>query len=169
MVTGREPSGQGAGVDAERQEAVALAEELRRVAQGDAWHGPALAELVADVSPERAATRPIPGGHTIWELVLHVAAWAEVWRRRFDGETVGDPPDGDFPPVGDPSPVAWTRALARLREAHERLVERIARLTPAELDATVPGRDYSNRFLARGAIRHAVYHSGQIGLLKKAR
>jgi hypothetical protein len=31
----------------------------------------------------------------------------------------------------------------------------------------VAGRDYTVRFMVRGAIRHAVYHSGQIGLLRK--
>jgi hypothetical protein len=69
--------------------------------------------------------------------------------------------------VPEPTVDAWTRAREDLREAHGRLVERVARLTTAELEATVPGRDYNARFLVRGAIRHAVYHSGQIALLMK--
>ena len=35
-----------------------------------------------------AASRPIPGAHSIWELVLHVAGWADVARARL---TSGEP------------------------------------------------------------------------------
>jgi uncharacterized damage-inducible protein DinB len=149
-------------------EAADIADELMKVWKGDAWHGPSLTELLEGVTPERAAARSIPGAHTIWELVLHVAAWDEVWRRRLDGESVGDPEDGDFPPVPQPSPGAWSEAQARLRNAHERLAARVARLSRPELDATVAGKGYSARFLVRGAIRHAVYHTGQTAVLKKA-
>jgi hypothetical protein len=54
-----------------------------------------------------------------------------------------------------------------MRLAHEGLVARVAALSEADLDRRVPGRDYTVRFLVRGAIRHVVYHSGQIGLLRK--
>ena len=75
---------------------------------------------------------------------------------------------GDFPPVSATTPEGWTASKARLEEAHQSLTERVARLEPAELDATVPGCEYDARFLVEGAIRHTVYHSGQIALLKKA-
>ena len=156
-------AGNGAG-----GEGAALAEELRRVWDGDAWHGPALLDLLADVSPARAAARPVPGGHTIWELVLHIAAWNGVWRRRLEGEAMDDPEEGDFPAPPRASAEGWADAQARVRTATERLAERVARLSAAELDGAVPGRTYSARFMVRGAIRHTVYHSGQIGLLKKA-
>lgn len=149
-------------------EGAALAEELRTLWRGDPWHGPSLESLLDGVTPEQAAARPIREGHSLWELVAHVTAWNDVWRRRLEGHEVGDPEEGDFPPVPEPTPEAWARARERLREGHEKLVERVARLTPAELGAAVPGRDYDARFMVRGAIRHTVYHSGQIALLKKA-
>jgi uncharacterized damage-inducible protein DinB/heme-degrading monooxygenase HmoA len=148
-------------------EAAALAEELRVLAHGDAWHGPTLDELLASVSPETAAARPVPGGHTLWELVLHVTGWNDVWRRRLEGELVDEPGDGDFPAPPPATAQAWADAKDRLRVAHEKLVARVAALSDADLDACVTGREYTVRFLVRGAIRHTVYHSGQIGLLRK--
>lgn len=148
-------------------EAASLAEELRILASGDAWHGPAFDELLADVSPGTAAARPIPGGHTLWELVLHVTGWNDVWARRLDGVDVDEPEDGDFPAPPEATDEAWADAKERLRVAHERLVARVAALSDADLDARVTGRDYTLRFLVRGAIRHTVYHSGQMGLLRK--
>ena len=148
-------------------EAAALAEELRVLADGDAWHGPCLHELLVDVSPETAAARPILRGHTLWELVLHVTGWTDVWRRRVEGEVVDEPEEGDFPEPPEATARAWADAKERLRVAHDRLVARVAALSDADLDARVTGRDYTVRFLVRGAIRHTVYHSGQIGLLRK--
>jgi len=56
-------------------ESVLIAEQLRRAFEGDAWHGPALLELLQDVDAVTAAAKPLPDVHSIWELVLHVAVW----------------------------------------------------------------------------------------------
>ena len=56
-----------------RSEPALIAEQLRRAFEGDAWHGPALLELLQDVDAATAAARPLPDVHSIWELVLHVA------------------------------------------------------------------------------------------------
>ncbi|MGD8898343.1 MAG: DinB family protein [Acidobacteriota bacterium] len=149
-------------------EGQALASELRAIWHGDAWHGPALGELLDDVSSDDAAARPLRGGHSLWELVLHLAAWTDTWRRRLEGQVLAEPEAGDFPPVLAATSEAWTVSKARLEDAHESLTERVAHLEPAELDATVPGCEYDARYLVKGAIRHTVYHSGQIALLKKA-
>ena len=153
--------------DAPSREAAELADELKRLWHGDAWHGPALVELLADVTADRAATRVIPGAHTVWELLLHVTAWSDVYRRRIAGEAVEEPEEGDFPAAPEASPQSWAEARVRAERVHERLVASVDRLTRAALDAPTPGRPYSVRFLVGSAIRHVVYHSGQIGLLKK--
>jgi len=149
------------------RESASLAQELGVLARGDAWHGPSLEEMLAEVSPGTAAARPIPRGHTIWELVLHVTGWTDVFRRRLEGTAVEEPEQGDYPPVPEPTADAWEEARRDLFRAHDALVARVERLSPADLDAPVPGRGFPARFLVRGAIRHAVYHSGQIGLLRK--
>jgi uncharacterized damage-inducible protein DinB len=148
-------------------EAVAIGQELRLVVDGGAWHGPALFELLADVSPTTAAARPAPGAHSIWELVLHIAGWTEVVLRRLDGVAAEEPPAGDFPKSPAPSEGEWDAARKGLRAALEQLTARLAALREEDLEATAPGRDYDARFMLRGLVNHVVYHSGQIGLLKK--
>jgi uncharacterized damage-inducible protein DinB len=157
-----------AGPGAERTgEAAALAEELRTLVHGDPWHGPALDELLAEVSVNKAVARPLPGGHTIAEVVLHITGWTNVFRRRLEGEVVDEPDEGDFPALPAATPAAWADAKDGLFLAHEKLVARVAALSDAALDGRVKARDYTVRFLVRAAIRHTVYHSGQIGLLRK--
>jgi heme-degrading monooxygenase HmoA len=148
-------------------EASALAEELRSLVHGDPWHGECLETLLADVSAETAAARPVPAAHTILELTLHLAAWTDVARRRLDGEVVKQPAGGDFPAPAATDARAWAAARDGLLQAHATLAARVASLSDADLDAGVPGCSYDARFLVHGALHHTVYHSGQIGLLRK--
>ena len=49
-----------------------IEDQLKRSLEGEAWHGPALEELLADVRAEQAAAKPVPPAHSIWEIVLHI-------------------------------------------------------------------------------------------------
>jgi heme-degrading monooxygenase HmoA len=149
-------------------EVAALADEIHRIGAGDAWHGPSLLELLGDVSAQQAAAHPLSAGHSIWELVLHIAAWIDVGRRRLEGKAVEEPEEGDYPPVGAPTEERWAAAQVALRSGHERLRETVARLSADDLDSPTPGRPYNLRFQIGSSVRHVVYHSGQIGLLKRA-
>ncbi|HZS05227.1 MAG TPA: DinB family protein [Blastocatellia bacterium] len=149
-------------------EVAAILEDLKRIHDGDAWHGPALRDVLARVSPEQAAARPIAGAHSIWELVQHIAAWEGVFAGRLEGIPAAEPEEGDFPPAGQVTQEAWAQTLARLESAHQRLLSAVARVSDSALEETVVGRNYSTRIMLRGLIRHHVYHAGQITLLTKA-
>jgi uncharacterized damage-inducible protein DinB len=173
FLTALEPNVEHFDVVAQRQpsagstQAAELARELETLVKGNNWHGPALHELLDGVSVEAAAARPIAAAHTIWELVLHVTAWTDVFRRRLEGAAVEEPEAGDFPAPPQPTARAWAEATQALFEAHAAIAARVARLSDEELAAPVPGRPFDRHFQVRAAIRHTVYHSGQIGLLRK--
>jgi uncharacterized damage-inducible protein DinB len=69
-----------------RTESGRIADQLRRAFDGSAWHGPALIELLEDVDAATAAAKPRLKIHSIWELVLHIAAWDGAALRRLSGE-----------------------------------------------------------------------------------
>ncbi len=48
---------------------------LRSVYRGPAWHGPSISENLKGIEAAQAASHPIPGAHSIWEIVHHVIAW----------------------------------------------------------------------------------------------
>ena len=155
-----------------RSIAAQLSNHIKRAVAGPMWHGAALDELLAHVSCEQAVARPIPGAHSIWEIVLHVTAWAEIALARVHGHRTGDPaPDEDWPPVpasGSDLAADWHAALERLRESYRALATDTRRLDPSTIDEKVPGLDYSVSNLLHGVIEHATYHGGQIALLKRA-
>jgi hypothetical protein len=51
--------------------------EIRRSLHGPAWHGPALLELLADVTPKKRMRALVADAHTIAELAEHALAWIE--------------------------------------------------------------------------------------------
>ena len=150
------------------EESARIADQLRRAFEGGAWHGPALYELLSNVPAEQAVLRPIPGAHSIWEIVLHVAAWEEVALKRVAGRSVKLTDAEDWPPVEDESEGAWQEALGDLRSGHIRLRQAIEQLSELDLEEPVRGRDYPIYNLLHGVIQHDLYHAGQIAMLKKA-
>jgi hypothetical protein len=144
-----------------------LAREIDTLARGENWHGPTLEALLADVGAEQASRRPLPRAHSIWELVLHVTAWTDVFRRRLSGAAVEEPETGDFPLPPGPTETEWEAGRKALFESLDALSARVRALSQAELERKVPGRPFDAEFQVHAAIRHVVYHSGQIALLKK--
>jgi uncharacterized damage-inducible protein DinB len=145
-----------------------IVDQLERACEGNAWHGPAVQELLKGVSARQAAAKSVPAGHSIWEIVLHILAWQDVARRRLGGEVIGDlPPQLDWPPVPDTSESAWRHAVENLTRSKQQLREAISRLDDHRLGNPVPGKDYSVYVLLHGVIQHNLYHAGQIAVLKK--
>ena len=142
---------------------------LQRAYEGDAWHGPALRELLENVPPAKAASRPVAAAHSIWEIALHIGAYERVVRRRIEGEPIGELPEAEeWPDVADTSPAAWRRTLETFEEEHRRLREALAEFPDSRLADTVPGRDYPFYIMLYGIIQHDLYHAGQIALLMRA-
>lgn len=151
------------------REPARLANHIKRTVTGPMWHGAALAELLETVTPDQAAARPVADAHSIWEIVAHVVAWAEIARDRLHGRRIADPaPEEDWPPVGATTEAEWAILLRRLKESHRLLAQEVRRLEDAALDSPVPGLEYTMSNLLHGVIEHGTYHGGQIALLKKA-
>jgi uncharacterized damage-inducible protein DinB len=151
-------------------EAARIADQLRRAFDGEAWHGDSLFEILEGVTATRAAARPIAGAHSIWELVLHIAAWDSAVLRRLGGVAV-EPSDAEnFPAVTDASEAAWLADLERVRRVHHDLIAAVSVLPDSRLDDMVPGKQgahYNFYYLLHGVVQHEIYHAGQIALLKK--
>jgi len=143
-----------------------LADQLRRAHTGEAWHGPALKEVLAGVTPEMASSRPIPDAHSIWEIARHVAAWIPAVGRRLNGEAVDLTGDQDWPPA-DSRNDAWQKTLTSLDSETVALEAAIRALPADSLRKGVPGTNYSVRFMLEGVTQHHLYHAGQIAMLKK--
>lgn len=147
-----------------------IADQLKRSFDGEAWHGPALMEIVDGVDASTAAARPIRAGHSIWELVLHIAAWERIIARRIvERKAIAPTDEENFPQVTEISDSAWRQSISNLRAAHAELMAAVSNLKESHLNEHVRGKDYDIRFMLTGTVQHVAYHGGQIALLKRAR
>jgi uncharacterized damage-inducible protein DinB len=152
-------------------ETARLADQIRRAFDGDAWHGDSLLELLANVDAATAAARPIKNAHSIWELILHIAAWDSAVLRRIGGTPVTLTDEQNFPPVKDTSDTAWRKTLDHVKQTHDNLVKAVGAFPDSRLQEQVPGKDPSYDtffYMFSGIVQHELYHAGQIALLKKA-
>ncbi len=142
-----------------------LLDQLNRAYGGEAWHGPALRQLLEDVSEADAKARPVAGAHSIIEIVTHVRATMDMVSERLAGTPRELTTEEDWPDV---TRTSWPAAIEELDRAESRVCDAVARLTPADLDRIVVGKDYTTYVMVHGVIQHNLYHAGQIAMLKKA-
>ncbi|GGE97391.1 DinB family protein [Hymenobacter cavernae] len=154
-----------------------LLDQFRRAYNGDSWAGPSLVDTLQGVTAAQAAAHPLPGAHSIWEIVLHLTTWVEIVQQRLEEDKLIGPTDAQnwpgLPVVTDEA--AWQQAQANLGWAHEQLLSKVASLRDEDLGrhlqplddypASTPGPYY---VLLHGLVQHNLYHTGQIALLRKA-
>ncbi len=147
-----------------------LLDTLRRSFDGEAWHGPAVNDALKGVSETDAARRPPGGAHSIWEITLHIAAWANEVAERLRGREPRAPDEGDWPVTGG----SWAEAVERVREARDNAVTAAENLTESDLEkriGTTHDAELATGFSYRGSIeglaQHNAYHAGQIMVLRR--
>lgn len=144
-----------------------VADQISRAFRGESWHGPSVSEVLAGVSAEDAAAHPIPGAHSILEIVLHMIGGYKLVLRRVRGERAQLSPEEEWPPVAGPSAEAWRESQHVLKRLNQQLVSAV-RAFPAERLSQELGSEYSAFTQFCGAPQHDLYHAGQIVVLKKA-
>src|SRR5215475_5464589 len=104
-----------------------LEEQLRLALEGKAWHGPSVLELLAGVSAEQAASHPIAGAHSIWELVLHLRTDYDLVLRRMAGDGSELTMREGWPPCPPPTEEIWLQTVEDLRLGNEKLRKAVRR------------------------------------------
>jgi len=153
---------------APQSEVSRIQDQLRRAIEGDAWHGPAVLELLQQVPVDLAPAKPLDQAHSIWEIVLHIIAEQNAVVRRLQGAAFHLNQKEDWPEVSDFGEPAWQDARRALEQSFDQLDQSIGRLSDSQLNHAVPGEKYNVYFMLHGIIQHNLYHAGQIALLKKS-
>jgi len=145
--------------------------ELSRILQEGygrgAWHGPDLAGAISDVAPDTAVRRPAPGVHNIAEVALHHAWFVRSVTAQLTGRTpAAFPVEGqDWFEVDEATGPSWEEVQTTVASQHEDLAQAVTDIANRRITSPLAE---SERFgLVLGITCHAVYHAGQIQLLKR--
>ena len=132
-----------------------------------AWHGPDLKAVLADVNEHLAFWRPGAGRHNIAEIALHHAYCVRSVRSKLQGVDVepfildGD----DWFALSDASPLSWPAILDVVEREQARLGAAAVEINDSGAQSPL---SESERFdLVLGITCHAVYHAGQVQLIKR--
>lgn len=141
---------------------------LRRSLEGEAWHGPALLDVLEDLSAEEAAAKPLPGGHSICEISVHIISWEKFILDGLNGNDRVSSANWDWPVAENITNAVWRDTVGRVKTVHTELREAVLRLADCKLDNPVVKGSPSFYIVLHGLVQHNLYHAGQIALLKKA-
>ena len=146
-----------------------LEEQLRRVLEGEAWHGPSVLELLAGITAAQAASHPIAGAHSIWELVLHLRSDYDLVLRRLAGDGRALTVAEGWPACPAPTEANWQQTMQELERLNKKLRQAVRDFPDERLDdLLVPESPYTAYTQFIGVTQHNAYHAGQIALLKRA-
>src|SRR5258707_855380 len=98
----------------EMSEIQRIVDQLQRAFVGEAWHGPAVMQILEGITAAQAAARPEGGAHSIWEIAFHITAWEGAVRQRLRGERAQLSAAEDWPAVTDTGEQAWEQTKAQL-------------------------------------------------------
>ena len=125
-----------------------------------AWHGNDMKAAIADVSPKLAYWRPAPSRHNIAEIAIHHAYYQHSVRGRLTGVKLepfvleGD----DWFAIDDEKGMAWKKIVDVVASMQKKLAD------VAGGPSILP--DDERLSLLLGITCHAVYHAGQVQLIK---
>ena len=145
-----------------------IVDQLNRSFVGEAWHGPAVLELLKGVTAEQAKARPFAGGHSIWELALHIEAWVRACGRRLQGDPAQLTEVEDWPAVTASDEEAWQQVRESIMQAHNEVASAILLFDESRLDQPIIKGMSSIYVTLHGVIQHSLYHAGQLAILKRA-
>lgn len=131
-----------------------------------AWHGPDLRTALLGTVPEHAFWRPAPGRHNVAEVALHHAWYVRSVIEQLSGEP-GDAfplPGSDWFEISSEESIAWAAILELVERLHVRLSTLLDDFGAGRSHSPLPASEQLN--LVLGITGHAIYHAGQVQLLK---
>lgn len=132
-----------------------------------AWHGADLKAALADVTPAAAYRRPAADRHNIAEIALHHAYCARSVRAQLSGQSP-EPfvlSGEDWFDVADERTLSWSQILAAVDGEQRKLSTLVADIESGKVKTPLGDDERLN--LTLGITCHAIYHAGQIQLIKR--
>lgn len=144
-----------------------IVDQMEHAHIGNPWTDKPFKALLVGISHEMAAARPLADAHSIWEILLHLMTAQELIIDLVQGTSRPYRPGDEWPSVEDESAAAWAEAVERFFAGEAQVREVVsAGVTEEQLDNPFREGGTSAYNNLHGYVQHAVYHGGQISLLK---
>ena len=131
-----------------------------------AWHGADMRAALADLDARTAFLRPAPGRHNAAEIAVHHAFYVHSVCGRLTGREEAPFPFAgeDWFVLDDERAMKWAKVVALVESLQEQLVAVVTAIGEGKIRS--PKSPAEQLDLVLGITCHAVYHAGQIQLVK---
>lgn len=146
------------------------ARQLKELFTGANWHSESLDKKLRDVSPSLAFEQPVPGVHSIAEIIWHCIYWRMVFIRFAQGDTDyrnSTVEKLNFLPIAELKQKGWNGLREELQQSQEEILKLLESKTDDFLSEKTHPEGDTFDFILEGIVQHDIYHLGQIGLVKK--
>ena len=152
-----------------KNEIRSIIESLESLLHGHPWFGRNATELLGDLNPEDAYTRPGNADHSPCDLLWHMITWASFTANRIEGSKKKDVATDDSLDwrMTGPKVNSWEKGLTEFSAIHKKIIVLLREKDDEWLEKIVDYREYNFRYLLNGMIQHDIYHLGQIAYLSK--
>ncbi|MEW6194652.1 MAG: DinB family protein [Bacteroidota bacterium] len=141
--------------------------QLTQLFGGDSWNDESYMEKLKSVNEQIAFAQPLPGKHSVAEILWHVIYWKTILIKQIQGDfefRKRTEKEFNFLPVEKLKQKGWINLVAEFKQTHETLIamlnERDDNFLQEEFS---PGKSFD--YQIDGIIHHDIYHLGQIGLV----
>lgn len=142
-------------------------QQLEEVYRGGNWNAESFLGKLTAIDEEIAFTQPLPGTHSVAEILWHTIYWRTVILKRIGGDyEYGEQTENEqnFLPLETLKEKGWAELLVELRDIQEELLKAIKARDDNFLKKEFQSGTSVDREL-EGLILHDTYHLGQIGLV----
>lgn len=144
-------------------------DHFKEIYDGNPWYGENIVTKLDQLTDAIAFARPVPGMHSVGEVVAHMTYWRQSLIKRFQQDSsfrASVDSEDNWKDLAQLKALGWEGVRSAFAESQEAMVRLLSQQPDDILDREYSeGKTYD--YLIRGVLDHDVYHLGQIGLIRK--
>lgn len=141
--------------------------QLTQLYEGGNWNDESYMEKLKNVNEQIEFAQPLPGKHSVAEILWHVIYWKTILIKQIQGDfefRKRTEKEFNFLPVEKLKQKGWINLVAEFKQTHETLIALLNERDDNFLqEEFTPGKSFD--YQIEGIIHHDIYHLGQIGLV----
>ncbi|MGD8779463.1 MAG: DinB family protein [Ignavibacteria bacterium] len=141
--------------------------QLEELYDGDNWTDETFMKKLGSLKKEKAFEQPVPGKHSVAEVLWHCIYWRKVLLKRMEGDfefKKMTEKEQNFLPLEKLKEKGWDALLSEFNEINELLINCLKSKNDDFLEQEYTS-GFNYRYLIEGIISHDFYHLGQIGFI----
>jgi uncharacterized damage-inducible protein DinB len=144
-------------------------QQFEQLYSGGSWQDESFEAKLQDITEETAFMQPLPGVHSIAEIMWHSLYWRTVLIKQMEGNYSYKDETAEkynFLPIETLKQKGWSHLWNRWKKNQEQIIQYLREKTDHDLEEKGPGKN-NLEYIVEGIVQHDIYHLGQIGLIKK--